>query len=93
MQKSTVVLNVVFFAAPTTRCSSTLTTPHCAQAAPRLLRRPNTALDKAAHLPHNGNMETEIVMALELIDWIFIIATPIVAVYIMWDAITDRSEK
>jgi hypothetical protein len=32
-------------------------------------------------------------MALELIDWIFIIATPIIAVYIMWDAITDRSEK
>ena len=32
-------------------------------------------------------------MALELIDWIFIIATPIVAVYILWDAIVDRSEK
>jgi len=32
-------------------------------------------------------------MALELIDWIFIIATPIIAVYIMWDVITDRGEK
>jgi hypothetical protein len=32
-------------------------------------------------------------MAMELIDWIFIIATPIIAAYIMWDAITDRSEK
>lgn len=31
-------------------------------------------------------------MALELIDWIFIIATPLAAVYILWDAIVDRSE-
>jgi hypothetical protein len=31
-------------------------------------------------------------MALELIDWIFIIATPLIAVYILWDAIIDRSE-
>lgn len=31
-------------------------------------------------------------MALELIDWIFIIATPIACVYIMIDAIIDRSE-
>ena len=31
-------------------------------------------------------------MALELVDWIFIIATPLIAVYILWDAIIDRSE-
>ena len=31
-------------------------------------------------------------MALELVDWIFIIATPLIAVYILWDAVTDRSE-
>jgi hypothetical protein len=31
-------------------------------------------------------------MALELIDWIFIIATPLIAVYILWDAVMDRSE-
>jgi len=30
---------------------------------------------------------------MELIDYIFIIATPIIAVYILWDAIVDRSEK
>ena len=29
-------------------------------------------------------------MALELVDWIFILATPAVAVYILFDSIMDR---
>lgn len=30
---------------------------------------------------------------MELIDWIFIIATPIACAYILYDAIIDRSGK
>ena len=30
-------------------------------------------------------------MALELIDWIFIIATPLACAYILLDAVIDRS--
>jgi len=29
-------------------------------------------------------------MALELVDWIFIVATPIIAIYIIVDSIIDR---
>ena len=31
-------------------------------------------------------------MALELIDWIFILITPLVCAYIVIDALIDRSE-
>lgn len=29
-------------------------------------------------------------MALELVDWIFIIATPLVAAYILWDSLYNN---
>jgi hypothetical protein len=59
------------------------------------LAPPHKPLDNPTVPQYNGLMMIDIgtAMALELIDWIFIIATPIIAVYILWDAITDRSEK